>query len=135
MDPELERLINEIDGRTGRPRAATPQGPKDRLRLAVRSRLFPIALAIALAEVVVLIWKRQSPVLGAMAAGLALVLAVMVWRRLRPGLARDLFGVFAIAQAMVVAIPLTIAFSIGIGVFVALALLAGVVAMIFMRRR
>lgn len=135
MDPDLERLINEIDGTSRRPRPATPQGPLDRLRLAVRSRFAVLALGLALAEVIVLVWKHSSALLGAMLAGLALVLAVMAWVRLRPGLFRDLLGIFALAQAMVVAVPLAIAFSVGVGLFIAVALLIGVGALIFSRRR
>ena len=135
-DPDLDRLLKEIDGdNTSRRRRATPQGPKDRFHLALRSNFFRLALGLALAEVVVLLWKHQNWLLGAMAAGLALALAIMLWVRLRAGLVRDLVGVFAIAQAFVVAIPLAVSFSFAIGLLVALAVIAGLVGMIFFGRR
>jgi hypothetical protein len=135
QDPDLDRLLKEIDGGGASGRRATPQGPKDRVHLALRSNFFRLALGLALAEVVVLLWKHQNWLLGAMAAGLALALAIMLWVRLRAGLVRDLVGVFAIAQAFVVAIPLAVSFSFALGLLVALAVIAGLVGMIFFGRR
>ncbi len=134
-DPDIDRLLREIDGRNKPGRRATPQGPKDRAHLALRSKFLPLALSLALAEVVVLIWKHQNGLLGAMAAGLALALAVMLWVRLRRGLFRDIVGLFAVAQAFVVAIPLAVFVSFTLGLLVALAVIAGLVGMIFFGRR
>jgi hypothetical protein len=48
---------------------------------------------------------------------------------------RDLVGVFAIAQAFVVAVPLAAVFSFTLAFLVAFAVIAGLVAMIFFGRR
>ena len=134
-DPDLDQLLKEIDRGGASGRRATPQGPKDRAHLALRSKFFPIALSLALAEVVLLLWKHQNWLLGAMAAGLAFVLAVMLWVRLRAGLLRDIVGVFAVAQAFVVAIPLAVSFSFALALLVGFAVIAGLIAMIFFGRR
>ncbi len=82
---------------------------------------------LALVEVVgFLIW-RPSAVLLATLAVVVLALSVMGATRVRPGLLRDLLWIVAIAQAIVVVIPLVVGLSLVSGLIVAIVLIVGLV--------
>ncbi len=82
---------------------------------------------LALVEVVgFLIW-RPSAVLLATLAVVVLALSVMGATRVRPGLLRDLLWIVAIAQAIVVVIPLVVGLSLVAGLIVAIVLIVGLV--------
>ena len=137
MDPDLQRQIDEVLGarRTSSAGPPPPGNRVDRARGMLRSRMFPIALVLALAEVIALVVWRGSTLLGVVAAGLVLAIAMWAWLRLRPGITRDVVGLVAVAQGFVVAVPLVIGLSSLVALVVALALIGGLVAMVFRSAR
>ena len=132
MDPDLERILARLDAPPGTRAAASRT---HRAQSVLRGRFMPIAVGLALVEVVALLAWRPGTILAVTAALLVLVFAVMVWTRLRPGLARDVAGLVATAQAFIVAVPILVGISIGIGVLIAVALLIGFVLVLLVRRR
>jgi hypothetical protein len=83
---------------------------------------------LALVEVVGFIIWRPSAVLLATLALAVLVLSVMAATRIGPGLLRDLLWIVAIAQGIVVVIPLVVGLSLVAGLLVAIVLIVVLVA-------
>lgn len=97
--------------------------------------MFVLAAALAAIEVVAILMWRTSTILLAVLAFAVLVLAIAGATRLRPGPVRDLLWIIAVAQAIVVAIPLLIGVSFMLAVLVAVVLIVAVVAYAVMRWR
>ena len=93
-----------------------PPTPSERASSWLRGRRILLAALLALAEVIVYIIQRPSLTLATVLAVLVGVAAGWGVVRLRPGLARDVLLIVAIAQALVVLLP----FAIGISLVVAL---------------
>jgi hypothetical protein len=106
-------------------RADTARG---RVRQWLRGRRLLLSGLLALAEVVAFIVWRPSAVLMATLAVILLVLCVWGASRLRPGLLRDALWIVAIAQGIVVVIPLVVGLSLIAGLVVAIVLIIGLVA-------
>lgn len=100
---------------------AAPTSTAGRLQRWLRGRRLMIAALLALAEVVWFLVWRPSGLLMATLATVLLVVCAMGASRIGPGLGRDLLWIVAIAQGIVVAIPLVI------GVSVVAALVTGAV--------
>jgi hypothetical protein len=107
---------------------ARPTSARERLRRWLRGRRLMIAGVAALVEVVAFIIWRPSALLLATLAVAILVLSVMAATRLGPGLLRDLLWIVAIAQAIVVVIPLVVGLSLVAGLVVAIVLIVVLVA-------
>lgn len=105
-----------------------PQGAGARLTLWLRGRRLFIAASIALAEVVALLVWRPSLVLATALAMIVLVLAVLGATRVRKGALRSVLWILALAQGMVVALPLVLGLSVVAGLVTAAVLLVGLVA-------
>jgi len=116
-DPVSEPLIIE----------ARPSSARERLRQRIRGRRVMLSGILALVEVVAFIIWRPSAVLLATLAVIVLVLSVMAATRVRPGLLRDVLWIVAIAQAIVVVIPLVVGLSLVAGLIVAIVLIVGLV--------
>lgn len=105
-----------------------PRGAGARLSLWLRGRRLLVAGTAALVEVLALIVWRPSLVLATAAATIVLVLSVLGATRLRKGVVRDLLWIVALAQAMVVVLPLLLGLSLVAGLVTAAVLLVGLVA-------
>ena len=106
-----------------------PRGPGARLSLWLRGRRFLLALALALAQVVaVLVWD-PSFILVSLLAFLVLVGAISLAVRVRKGVLRDVLVIVAIAEAMVVVLPLLLGLSVVLGLLVAVVLLVALIAL------
>lgn len=105
-----------------------PPGLVGRLRFLLKGRRLSLAAALALVEVVVVLVGRPSTLFASALAFVVLILAVMGVNRLGDGLLRDLLTVIAIAQGLVLLIPLVIGFSFVLGLIAAAVLLALLVA-------
>jgi hypothetical protein len=116
-DPVNEPLIIE----------ARPSSTRERLRQWIRGRRVMLSGILALVEVVAFIIWRPSAVLLATLAVVVLALSVMGATRVRPGLLRDVLWIVAIAQAIVVVIPLVVGLSLVAGLIVAIVLIVGLV--------
>ncbi|HWH33078.1 MAG TPA: hypothetical protein VNU01_10445, partial [Egibacteraceae bacterium] len=100
-----------------------PRGAGARARHWLRGRRFSLAGLLALAEVIaVLVW-RPGTIAASALAFVVLVLAVMGIGRVRSGLLRDLLVIVAIAQGLVLVIPILIGFSFVLGLIAAAVLL------------
>ena len=106
-------------------RADTARG---RVRQWLRGRRLLLSGLLALAEVVAFIVWRPSALLMATVAVILLVVCVMGATRLRAGLLRDLLWIVAIAQGIVVVIPLVVGLSLVAGLIAAVVLIIGLVA-------
>jgi len=105
-----------------------PHGAAARARLWLRSRRLSLGAALALAEVVaVLVW-RPSTIAASALAFIVLVLAVMGIPRVRKGVLRDLLVIVAIAQGLVLVIPILVGFSFVLGLIAAAVILVLLVA-------
>ena len=100
----------------------------------LRRRRWSIAAVLALVEMLYVIFGHPTWFLATLVA--LLVLGVCWWaiNRLRPGLLRDGLVVVAIAQAMVVIIPIATLAGIALGLLLALLVLVGVVVVAFRLR-
>lgn len=106
---------------------AEPPGARDRLSRWLRGRRLLLAGCLALAEIIgVLIWRSNTLLLAALAV-VVLILAVAAATRLRQGPLRDVLWIVAIAQGIVVLIPLLVGFSVVIALLVAVVLIVGLV--------
>ena len=86
-----------------------------------------LAGLLALAEVILfLVWHPNAFLLVALAVAL-LVVSLWVATRVAPGLLRDILWIVAIAQAIVVLIPLVVGLSVLAGLLVALVLIIGLI--------
>ena len=82
---------------------------------------------LALAEVVAfLIWRPSAILMGALAVAL-LVVSVALATRLPAGVLRDVLWIVAIAQAIVVVIPLVVGLSLVAALVVAIGLIVALV--------
>lgn len=106
-------------------RAQTPTG---RARQWLRGRRLLLSAVLALVEVIAFLIWRPSALLMAVLAVVVLVVALMGATRLRAGLARDLLWIVAIAQGIVVLIPVVVGLSLVAGLIVAILLLVALVA-------
>lgn len=114
---------------------ATPPGFRERLSRRLRGRRLLLGGLIAAAEIIaVLVWRGSAILLAALALAV-LVLAVAGAVRLRPGPLRDVLWIVAIAQGIVVVIPLVIGFSVVVALLVAVALIAALLAVALRPRR
>ena len=109
---------------------AGPTSPADRVRRWLRGRRVMLSGILALAEVLAfIIWRPSAALLAALAIAL-LVVSVFAATRLRPGLVRDVMWIIAIAQGIVVVIPLVVtasliaALAVGVLLIVALVVVA-----------
>lgn len=107
---------------------AQPPGLRRRMSDLLRGRRFLFAGILALVEVVgVLVW-RGSALLLAVLALVVLMAAVAIAVRLAPGPLRDVMWIIAIAQSVIVVIPLLVGASfiaaIVVGVLLIVALIA-----------
>jgi hypothetical protein len=118
--PELPLIVDE-----------RPPGPADRASAWLRGRRIFLAALLALAEV--LVYLIQRPSLALSTALVVLVLIVSGWGvlRLRPGLGRDVLLVVAIAQALVVVLPVAIGLSVIAALFMAIVLIVAVAIIAF----
>lgn len=105
-----------------------PAGASGRARHWLRGRKLSLAAGLALAEVVAMLVFRPSTWVVSALVFIVLVIAVMGVTRMRPGLARDLLTVVAIAQGLVLLIPLVVGFSFILGLVAAAIVLALLVA-------
>ncbi len=106
---------------------ARPSSARERTRRWLRGRRFMLAGVLALVEVVAFIIWRPSAVLLATLAVAVLVLSVLSATRVGPGLLRDLLWIVAIAQAIVVVIPLVVGLSLVAGLIVAIVLIVALI--------
>jgi hypothetical protein len=106
---------------------ARPSSARERMRQRLRGRRIMLSGILALIEVIAFIVWRPSAVLLATLAVLVLVASVMAATRVRAGLLRDLLWIVAIAQAMVVVIPLVVGLSLVAGLIAAIVLIVGIV--------
>lgn len=91
---------------------ARPASGRERARRWLKGRRLMLSGLLALVEVVAfIVWRPSAFLLGAMALAI-LVVCVMGATRLRAGLARDLLWIGAIAQGIVVTIPLVVGVSL-----------------------
>jgi hypothetical protein len=109
---------------------AGPTTPAEKARRWLRGRRIMLSGILALIEVLAFIIWRPSALLLAVLAIALLVVSVFGATRLRPGLARDLLWIVAIAQGIVVVIPLVVtaslvaALAVGVLLIVALVVAA-----------
>jgi len=106
-----------------------PRGRGGRLSLWLRGRRFLLAGVLALAQVLAVIIFDPSLVLASLAAFLVLVVAIALAVRVRKGVLRDVLVIVAIAEAMVVVLPLVLGLSVVLGLLVAVALLVALIAL------
>jgi len=106
-----------------------PRGLGPRLSLWLRGRRFMLAGLLALAEVIALVIWRPSFLLASVVAFIVLVVAIAIAVRIPRGVARDLLWIVAIAEGMVVILPLALGLSVVLGLVVAVALLVALVAL------
>lgn len=106
-------------------RADTPSG---RMRQWLKGRRLLLSAILALGEVIAFLIWRPSALLMATLAVVLLVACLAGATRLRPGVVRDLLWIVAIAQGIVVLIPLVVGLSLVAGLLVAIVLLVALVA-------
>ena len=106
---------------------ARPPTLRGRASRWLRGRRLLLAGFVALVEVVLFIVWRPSAVLLALLAVALLVVSVAVATRLPMGLLRDVLWIVAIAQGIVVLIPLVVGLSVLAGLLVALVLIVGLI--------
>lgn len=104
-----------------------PLGRKDRARSWLRGRRLTLVAGLALVEVLAAIVFRPGLLAATLLPSLILVLAVMLALRMKPGIARDLVWVVALAQATVVLVPLLLGASIVAALLVTLTVLIAMV--------
>jgi hypothetical protein len=106
---------------------ARPPTLRGRASRWLRGRRILLAGLLALAEVVAfLVWRPNALLLVALAVAL-LVVSLWVATRVSPGLVRDVLWIVAIAQGIVVLIPLVVGLSVLAGLLVALVLIIGLI--------
>ena len=106
---------------------ARPPTLRGRASRWLRGRRILLAGLLALAEVILfLVWHPNAFLLVALAVAL-LVVSLWVATRVAPGLLRDILWIVAIAQAIVVLIPLVVGLSVLAGLLVAVVLIIGLV--------
>jgi len=93
-----------------------------------------IAAVLALIEILYVVFGRPQWLLASALAFVVLVLAVMGIRRVRPGIVRDGLIILAIAQGLVLVIPIAITASFALGLLLAVLVIIGVVIAAFRLR-
>jgi hypothetical protein len=107
---------------------ATPPGFRARLSRRLRERRLLFSAVLAGAEVIAaLVWRGNALLLTVLAL-IVLVLAVYGATHLGPGPLRDVLWIVAIAQGIVVVIPLLIGVSAIVALLVGALLIAALVA-------
>lgn len=106
---------------------ANPPGRRERLSRTLRGRRLMLSAIVALVEVIALLVWRPNMLLVALMALAVLVGAVWVATRLRPGVLRDIAWIVAIAQGIVVVIPMLIGFSVIMALLVGVLLITALV--------
>lgn len=106
---------------------ARPTTFRGRASRWLRGRRLLLAGLVALIEVVAFILWRPSAVLLAALAVALLVVSVWLATRVPAGLLRDVLWIVAIAQGIVVLIPLVVGLSVLAGLLVALVLIVGLI--------
>ena len=106
-----------------------PRGPAARLSLWLRGRRFLLAGILALAQVLAVVVWEPSFVLASLAAFLEILIALTLAARVPKGLLRDVLVIVAIAEAMVVVLPLVLGLSVVLGLLVAVVLLVALIAL------
>ena len=106
---------------------ARPPTLRGRASRWLRGRRILLAGLLALAEVILfLVWRPNAFLLVALAVAL-LVVSVWLATRVSAGLLRDILWIVAIAQGMVVVVPLVVGLSVLAGLLVALVLIIGLI--------
>lgn len=107
---------------------ARPASARERMRRWLRGRRLMLGGVLALVEVLSFIIWRPSALLMATLAVVVLVLAVAGATRLRAGMLRDLLWIVAIAQGIVVVIPLIVGVSLVAGLLLAVGVIVVLIA-------
>lgn len=107
---------------------AGPTSAAERARRWLRDRRLMVSGVVALVEVIAFLIWRPSALLLAMLAIALLVVCVMGATRIGPGLLRDVLWVVAIAQGIVVMIPLVVGVSLVAALVTAIAILVAFIA-------
>ena len=107
---------------------ARPSSARERMRRWLRGRRLMLSGILALVEVLGFIIWRPSALLLATLAVVLLVLCIMGATRVGPGLLRDVLWIVAIAQGIVVVIPLVVGLSLVAGLVVAVVIIIALVA-------
>lgn len=106
---------------------ARPTTLRGRASRWLRGRRVLLAGLLALIEVVAfIIWSPGAVLLAALAVAL-LVVSVWLAIRVSVGLVRDILWIVAIAQGIVVVIPLVVGLSVLAGLLVAVVLIVGLI--------
>lgn len=105
-----------------------PPSSRERARRWLRGRRLMLSGILALVEVIAFLIWRPSAVLLATLAIAVLVVSVMGATRIGPGLARDLLWIVAIAQGIVVTIPLIVGVSLVAALLTAVVIIVALVA-------
>jgi len=111
-----------------------PRGPAARLSAWLHGRRIFLAALLALVEIVAYVVWRPNAALATTAAVLLLVLTVMGLYRARPGLWRDILLIVAVAQGLVIVLPLAIGLSVFAGVILALVAVVLLIVLAFRLR-
>jgi hypothetical protein len=111
-----------------------PRSTRERWGRWLRARRLSLAAVLALAEVLYVLIARPGTLLFSSLALIVLVLAALGISRLGPGIPRDLLLVLAIAQALVLVIPLVVGVSFLLGIIAAVVILVVVIAAAFRLR-
>lgn len=109
-------------------------GPGSGRQNILRSRRWSIAAVLALIEILYVVFGRPQWLLASALAFVVLVLAVMGIRRVGPGIVRDGLIILAIAQGLVLVIPIAITASFALGLLLAVLVIIGVVIAAFRLR-
>ncbi|MBJ7456541.1 MAG: hypothetical protein JHC74_10830 [Thermoleophilia bacterium] len=105
-----------------------PPSSRERARRWLRGRRLMLSGILALVEVIgFLIWRPSAVLLATLAIAL-LVVSVMGATRLAPGLLRDVLWIVAIAQGIVVTIPLIVGVSLVAALVTAIVIIVAFVA-------
>ena len=106
---------------------AGPVTPAERARRWLRGRRVMLSGILALVEVLAfIIWRPSAALLAALAIAL-LIVSLFGATRLRPGILRDLLWIIAIAQGIVVVIPLVVTASLVAALVVGVLLIVALV--------
>lgn len=105
-----------------------PPSSRERARRWLRGRRLMLSGILALVEVIAFLVWRPSAVLLATLAIAVLVVSVMGATRIGPGLSRDLLWIVAIAQGIVVTIPLIVGVSLVAALLTAIVIIVALVA-------
>jgi hypothetical protein len=111
-----------------------PPSPAERASGWLRGRRIFLAALLALVEVIFYLVQRPNLILATVLAVLVLIAAGWGVIRLKPGLLRDVLFIIAIAQALVVVLPVVIGVSVVAAALLAVVLIVGVALVAFRLR-